>query len=247
MKLENKVAIVTGASRGIGAAIAVKLAREGAKVVVNYHKNSEKAEEVVKKIKSSGSEAIAIKADVSDFSQVEKMVKQVVDTYGKIDILVNNAGTLRDRTLKNMTKEEWQEVIDVNLTGVFNCTKLALPYIMKSNAGRIIHISSIVGQIGNFGQSNYAASKAGIIGFTRAVARETAKYNVTVNAVSPGFIKTSIVETIPKEIRENILRMVPLGRAGEPEEVANTVIFLASDDSSYITGQVINVNGGLYM
>jgi len=243
----KKVALVTGSSRGIGRAIAIELANEGINIVVNNSKNPQEGLEVVKEIKKMGQHAVYIQADVSDPKQVENMVKRIINEFGRIDILVNNAGIIMDKKLENMDIEQWNKVISVNLTGTFNCTKAVIKYMKKQGGGKIVNISSIVGEIGNFGQSNYAASKGGVIAFTKTVAKEYAKYGITVNAVAPGFIKTKMLEGIPEEIMRKILEQIPLRRLGEPEEVAKLVRFLVSDDANYITGQVININGGMYM
>jgi len=243
----KKVALVTGSSRGIGRAIAIELANEGINIVVNNSKNPQEGLEVVKEIKKMGQHAVYIQADVSDPKQVENMVKRIINEFGRIDILVNNAGIIMDKKLENMDIEQWNKVISVNLTGTFNCTKAVIKYMKKQGGGKIVNISSIVGEIGNFGQSNYAASKGGVIAFTKTVAKEYAKYGITVNAVAPGFIKTKMLEGIPEEIMRKILEQIPLRRLGEPEEVAKVVRFLVSDDANYITGQVININGGMYM
>ncbi len=241
--LKGKVALVTGASRGIGNSIALALAKEGANIIVNYASNSKKAEELVEKIKGLGQDAISIKADVSDYEQVGKMMEEAKKAFKKIDILVNNAGIVRDRTLKNMMQEEWNDVINTNLTSVFNVTKHALPLI--GQGGRIINISSIIGQYGNFGQTNYAAAKAGITGFTKSLAKELGKKKITVNAIAPGFIKTDITKDIPFFKKKVLNYLIPLKEEGNPEDIANVVVFLASDKSRYITGAVINVDGGL--
>ena len=243
MSLKGKVALVTGASQGIGKTTAIALAKEGADVVVNYIGDSEGADKVVEEIKKLGQESIAIEADVSDFKQVEEMYKKVKEKFKKLDILVNNAGIVKDRTLKNMSPEEWQKVIDINLTGVYNVTKNALP--LMENNGRIVSISSVAGTCGNFGQCNYAASKAGIIGFTKSLAKELGKRKITVNAVAPGFIETTITKDIPFIRKKMILLMIPLKEFGKAEDVANAIVFLSSDKASYITGEVINLGGGL--
>jgi len=234
--LKGKVALVTGASRGIGKAIALALATEGADVVVNYASNEKKAVEVVDKIKK-------LKADVSNFEEVRRMVDAAKKVFGKIDILVNNAGIVRDRSLKKMSIEEWDEVIATNLTGIFNVTKLTLPLI--GEGGRIINISSVVGQNGNFGQSNYAASKAGIIGFSKSLAKELGKKKITVNVVAPGYIKTDITKDIPFFKRKILRYIIPLKEEGNPEDIADVTVFLASEKSRYMTGSVVNVDGGL--
>jgi 3-oxoacyl-[acyl-carrier protein] reductase len=243
----NKVALVTGSSRGIGRVIAIVLAKSGVDIVVNDSKNPQEGIEVVKEINKIGQRAIYIQADVSAPDQVEKMVEKIINEFDRIDILVNNAGIIVDKLLKDMTIQEWNKVIAVNLTGVFNCTKCVIKYMQKQKSGKIISISSISGQIGNIGQANYSASKAGVISFTKTVAKEYAKDGITVNAIAPGFIRTKMVENIPEKVMEKILKLIPLGRVGEPEEVAKLVCFLTSDDANYITGQVISINGGIYM
>ena len=238
--MNNKVILITGASGGIGKAIAKKFAEAQAKVVLN---DIAPAEEALK----SFSQEIGGKyflADVSKFEEVEKMIQDIQKEFGRLDVLVNNAGITQDRTLAKMTKEEWQKVIDIDLTGVFNCTKTALPLII-ANQGKIISISSLVGQRGNFGQVNYAAAKAGIIGFTKALCKEVGQFGVTVNAIAPGFIETRLTENLPPEMKETIKKFTPMGRFGKPEEVANLVVFLASEEANFITGAVINIDGGL--
>jgi 3-oxoacyl-[acyl-carrier protein] reductase len=244
--LTGKVALVTGASRGIGATIACRLARCGARVGVNYNQRKEAAQEVVDSIAGLGGESMALAADVSQENSVETVVKQVLEQWGKIDILVNNAGITRDRLLLRMTLEDWDEVLDVDLRGAFLCTKYVMPHLIKHRQGRVVNISSVVGIGGNPGQANYAAAKAGLIGFTKAVAREVASRNVTVNAVAPGFIDTGgMVEQLAEETRQQILARIPLGRFGTGDEVAEAVTFLCSQGAGYITGQVITIDGGL--
>jgi 3-oxoacyl-[acyl-carrier protein] reductase len=241
--LAGKNALVTGASQGIGRAIAEKLGEAGANVAVNYFHNEEGARETVEKIASYGGKAFSVKADVSDAAQVDEMRKRVESEFGRIDILVNNAGINKDRTLKNLGADEWNSVIAVNLTGVFNVTKAFLPLIPEG--GRIINVSSVVGLDGNFGQTNYAASKAGVIGFTKSLAKELARKRILVNAVAPGFVETPMTSGMPQEARERVVASIPLGRMGKPEEIAEFVAFLASDKASYATGSVFRVDGGL--
>jgi 3-oxoacyl-[acyl-carrier protein] reductase len=243
--LKERVALVTGGSRGIGKATALALATEGAKVVVNYASSSNAAEEVVKEIIEAGSEAIALQADVSQVEQVDHLIKQTLDKFGRIDILVNNAGITKDTLLLRMKPEEWQAVIDLNLTGVFLCTRAVSKIMLKQKAGRIINITSVAGQMGNPGQANYSAAKAGVIGFTKTVAKELATRGVTVNAVAPGFIETDMTNDLKSD---DIIKFIPLGRYGKPEEIAGMIRFLAADPAAaYITGQVFNVDGGMVM
>ncbi|AFY68680.1 3-oxoacyl-(acyl-carrier-protein) reductase [Thalassoporum mexicanum PCC 7367] len=243
--LENKVALITGASRGIGRATAIALAEQGAKVVINYARSSAAAEELVKEIESSGGEAIALQADVSQADQVDALVKAAMDKWGQIDVLVNNAGITKDTLLLRMKPEDWQAVINLNLTGVFLCTRAIAKIMLKQKSGRIINIASVAGQMGNPGQANYSAAKAGVIGFTKTVAKELAPRGITVNAVSPGFIATDMTADLKAD---KILEFIPLGRYGDPTEVAGTIRFLAADPAaSYITGQVFNVDGGMVM
>ena len=244
-QLREQVAIVTGASRGIGRAVAIALAKEGAKVAVNYARSSEAAQQVVKEITEAGGEAIAIGADVSKTGEVDSLVKQTLEKFGRVDLLVNNAGITRDTLLLRMKPEDWQAVIDLNLTGVFLCTKAVSKLMLKQRSGRIINIASVAGQMGNPGQANYSAAKAGVIGFTKTAAKELASRGVTVNAVAPGFIATDMTSELNSEA---ILKFIPLGRYGQPEEVAGMVRFLAADPAAaYITGQVFNVDGGMVM
>ena len=238
----KKVALVTGASRGIGKAIALELAKSKINIVINYNKDEKEAANVAEGIKKFGVASIAVKADVSNFDECAAMIEVVRKRFGFLDILVNNAGALSDKSLKNMTKEQWDLVLRTNLDGTFNVTKNALPLIREG--GRIINISSIVGISGNFGQTNYAASKAGIMGFTKSLAKELGKHKITVNAVAPGFIDTEMTKNISFIRKKIMLAMIPVGRAGLPEDVANLVAFLASDKSGYITGEVICIDGG---
>ena len=244
MKLKDKVALVTGASRGLGKAIALKLAAEGARVTVNYMKNADQAEGVVKEIISRGGNAAAMRADITSLPEVEKMVDSLYEQFGRIDILVNNAGVTKDELLLSMTPEDWDIVIKTNLGGLFNCTKAVAKYMMVQKSGRIINISSVAGERGGRGQSNYAASKGGINAFTRSVAMELAPKKITVNAVAPGVVETEMSSTVIRRAKDIILDAVALKRLGQPEEIANVVAFLASDDASYITGEVIRVDGG---
>lgn len=244
-KLADKVAIVTGGSRGIGRATAIALATEGAKVVVNYARSSNSADEVVAEITAAGGEAIAVGADVSQAEEVDKLIKQTLEKFNRIDVLVNNAGITRDTLLMRMKPEDWQAVINLNLTGVFLCTKAVTKTMLKQRSGRIINITSVAGQMGNPGQANYSAAKAGVIGFTKTVAKELASRGVTVNAVAPGFITTDMTEGTKSE---DIIKFIPLGRYGKPEEIAGMIRFLAADPAAaYITGQVFNVDGGMVM
>jgi 3-oxoacyl-[acyl-carrier protein] reductase len=246
MTLEGQVAIVTGASRGIGRAIALALAAEGARVVVNYTQSATAAQALTAEISANGGEAIALQADVAQADQVEDLVKQTLDHFGRIDILVNNAGITRDTLLLRMKLEDWQAVIDLNLTGVFLCTRAVSKVMLKQRSGRVINIASVAGQMGNPGQANYSAAKAGVIGFTKTVAKELASRGVTVNAVAPGFITTDMTDHLPNS--EEILKFIPLGRFGQAQEVAGMVRFLAADPAAaYITGQVFNVDGGMVM
>ncbi|MCG7334580.1 3-oxoacyl-[acyl-carrier-protein] reductase [Sporosarcina sp. ACRSM] len=243
--LEGKVAIVTGGSRGIGAAIAKELARKGAQVAINYQSNVESADAVVKAIEEEGGNSYAIKADVSNANDIQQFIGAVKERFGKIDILVNNAGITRDKTFRNLSEEDWNEVIDVNLNSVYRTTSVVINEMLEQKYGRIINISSIIGQAGGFGQTNYAASKAGLIGFTKSLALETAKNGITVNAVCPGFIATEMVSAMPEKVLDSIVSKVPMRRLGEVDEIAEAVVYLAT--ANYITGQTINVNGGLYM
>lgn len=246
-RFKGKSAIVTGASRGIGREIALLLAKEGARVAVNYSGSKDKADEVVQLITAAGGEAFAIQADVSDADSVKKMVDQTVETFGSIDILVNNAGITKDNLLMRMKEDEWDDVMSINLKGVFLCTKGVTRQMMRQRAGRIVNVASIVGVSGNPGQANYVAAKAGVIGFTKTAAQELASRNINVNAVAPGFITTDMTDALSEEVKNQMLAMIPLGKLGNPEDVAKTVMFLLSDDAAYITGQTIHIDGGMVM
>jgi 3-oxoacyl-[acyl-carrier protein] reductase len=245
--LNGKVALVTGASRGIGRAIALHLAESGADVVVNYAGSENAAAEVVAQIEALGRKAIKCQADVSSMQEADDLVKRTIEAFGKIDILVNNAGITRDNLIMRMKEEEFDQVISTNLKGVFNCIKAVTRPMMKQRSGRIINISSVVGVLGNPGQANYVAAKAGVIGLTKATARELASRGITVNAVAPGFIETDMTDKLTDELRSNMLKSIPLERLGQPEEIAKVVRFLCTNDSSYMTGQTLHVDGGMYM
>ena len=247
MLLDGKTALVTGASRGIGRAIALCLAAEGARVAINYAGNVKAAEEVKAAIEAAGGTAILCQADIADSAAVEAMIADVVKEFGTIDILVNNAGITRDTLLMRMKDEDFAKVLDTNLKGVFYCTKAVSKLMMKKRSGRIVNMASVVGLVGNAGQTNYAAAKAGVIGFSKSAAKELASRGITVNVVAPGFIGTDMTAGLPESVKEKMLTDIPLGRMGEPEDVANAVLFLASDQASYITGQVVNVDGGMVM
>lgn len=245
--LENKIALVTGASRGIGKAVAKELAAKGAFVIVNYNGSKEAAEQVVSEIKASGKDAVSYQCDVSQYADCERMVTELIKTYQKIDILVNNAGITRDNLLMKMSEEDFDAVIDTNLKGTFHTMRFVSRAMLKQRSGRIINLSSVVGVTGNAGQSNYAASKAGVIGMTKTVARELASRGVTVNAIAPGFIETDMTGKLSDRVKEQAILQIPLGKMGKPEDVAKLAGFLASDDAGYITGQVIHVDGGMVM
>ena len=248
MKLKGRVAVVTGGSRGIGRAIALAVAEAGADVAINFQRNETQAKEVAQAIERLGRSAEIFQADISDPEQVQRMRDAVLQRFDRgVDILVNNAGINRDKSFARMDEETWKTVISVNLNGVFYCTKAFLDGMAAKGFGRIINISSIVAQMGNFGQANYAAAKAGVLGLTKTLARELAGKGVTVNAVAPGFIETDMVASVPEDVRERIRVQIPLRRFGKPEEVAKAVVFLASEDTGYITGHVLSVNGGMYM
>jgi len=245
--LTGKVAVVTGSSRGIGAGIAKSLAAQGAKVVVNHRSSPDGAAEVAAAIKENGGEVIVVQADVSQFEEAQRLINETIDTYGQIDILVNNAGTTRDMLIMKMKPEDWELVLKTNLFSTYNCSKAATRPMMKKRTGRIINITSVVGLAGQAGQTNYAASKAGMIGFTKSLAKELGSRNITVNAVAPGFIPTALTEVLPEELVQAAIENTPVGRLGAIEDVASAVVFLASDEASFITGQVLTVDGGMVM
>jgi len=246
VKLKDTVSLVTGAARGIGKEIALTLAKEGSNVVV-WDLNSELGQEVTEQIKKFGTKPLFSGVDISNFEQVSNAVKTAVEEFGGIDILVNNAGITKDTLIIRMKEEDWDKVMAVNLKGVFNCTKEVIPVMMKKKWGRIINITSVIGMIGNKGQANYAASKAGIIGFTKSIAKEVASRNITCNAIAPGYIETDMTKNLPESVKEAFIQAIPLAKAGTPADVANLVLFIVQDESSYITGQVINVDGGMVM
>lgn len=247
MLLDNKVALVTGASRGIGRAVAIALAREGAKVVVNYAGNTAAAQETLNEIKALGGEAIAIQADVAQADAVDILVKQTMEAFGRIDILVNNAGITRDNLLLRMKEEDWDAVMNTNLKGIFHCTKQVSRVMIKQKSGKIINMTSVVGVMGNAGQSNYAAAKAGVIGFTKSMAKELAARNITVNAVAPGFILTDMTAVLPEAVKSEMANSIPLARLGKPDDVAAAVVYLSSASADYVTGQTLHVDGGMVM
>jgi 3-oxoacyl-[acyl-carrier protein] reductase len=246
-ELTGRVAVVTGSSRGLGRAIAVKLASLGAKAVVNYRSNKQAAEETARSIQQAGGEAIVVQADVSKFDQAQKLIMSAVDHFGRLDILVNNAGTTRDALLIRMSEDDWDIVLETNLKSVFSCCKAAQRTMMKQRYGRIVNITSVAGLAGNAGQTNYASAKAGMIGFTKSLAKEVGSRNITVNAVAPGFIPTDLSLQLPDELIAKGVEMTPLGRAGASEDIANAVAFLVSDEANFVTGQVLSVDGGLVM
>jgi len=246
LRLVDKVALVTGAAQGIGRAIALLLAQNGADIVVSDI-NLEKAEETAKEIEGTGQRAMAIKVDVVHSEEVERMVQTILERFGHIDILINNAGIARDKLILRMTEEDWDAVLNVNLKGTFNCTKAVVRYMSKQRSGKIVSIASVVGEMGNVGQANYSASKAGVIGFTKTIAREFAQRGINVNAIAPGYIETPMTDALPEKAKEELRQLIPMVRLGRPEDVAEAVLFLVSETSNYITGQVLNVNGGIYM
>jgi len=246
LELNGKVALVTGAAQGIGKAIALLLAQKGADIVISDI-NLEKAEETAKEVEVIGQRAMAIKVDVANTNDVECMIEAVLERFGQIDILVNNAGIVRDKLILRMTEEDWDAVLNVNLKGTFNCTKAVVKHMSKQRRGKIVNIASVVGEMGNAGQANYSASKAGVIGLTKTIAREFAQRGINVNAIAPGYIETPMTEVLPEKVKEELRRMIPMERLGRPEDVAEAVLFLVSEASGYITGQVLNVNGGIYM
>ena len=247
MTLVGKVALVTGGSRGIGRAIALKLAENGADLAINYAGNTAAAEEVKAAIEQMGRKALLIQCSVADTDGVQAMVNQVVKELGRLDILVNNAGITRDGLLMRMKEADWDDVMNTNLKGVYNCSKAVMRTMMKQKSGRIVNMASVVGEMGNAGQANYAAAKAGVIGFTKSLAKEVASRGITVNAIAPGFIATDMTSVLSDDQKAEMARTIPLGRAGQPEDVANAVLFLASEGAAYITGQVLNVDGGMVM
>jgi len=247
MTLEGKVALVTGASRGIGRAIALTLAKAGADVAINFAGNVAAAEEVAKEITDLGRKAILVQGSVAETAKAQEIVDKVIAEFGKIDILVNNAGITRDGLLMRMKEEDWDAVLTTNLKGVFNCTKAVMKPMMKQRAGSIVNMASVVGETGNAGQANYAAAKSGVIGFTKSVAKEVASRGIRANAVAPGFIATDMTKVLPDKVQEEMAKTIPLGRQGQPQDIANAVLFLVSDEAAYITGQVLNVDGGMVM
>jgi 3-oxoacyl-[acyl-carrier protein] reductase len=246
LKLTGRVALVTGAAQGIGKAVGLLLARNGADIVVSDI-NLEKAEETANEIKSIGRKALAVKVDVANWNDVEQMVEVILEKFAKIDILVNNAGITRDKLILRMTDEDWDAVLNVNLKGTFHCTKAVVRHMAKQRSGKIVNIASVVGEMGNAGQANYSASKAGVIGLTKTIAREFAQRGININAIAPGYIETPMTEVLPEKAKEELKKLIPMERLGKPEDVAEAVLFLVSEESNYITGQVLNVNGGIYM
>ena len=247
MHVDNKVALITGASRGIGRATALELAKAGAKIVINYAGNAAAAQEVLKAIQEMGGQAIAVQANIAVAAEVDELIQKAVEAFGSIDILVNNAGITRDTLLMRMKEADWDAVLDTNLKGVFLCTKAVSKLMLKQRSGRIINMTSVVGLTGNASQANYAAAKAGVVGFTKSMAKELGSRGITVNAVAPGFIATDMTEVLPDSVKEQMTSTIPLGRPGTPSDVAKAVLFLCSDAAAYITGQTLNVDGGMVM
>lgn len=247
MLLKDKIAVVTGGSRGIGSATAIKLAEQGADLVINYNSDQKSAQKTARKVRKLGRNAIVIQANIANMKEAKKLINNTIQEYERIDILVNNAGITRDGFLLRMKEKDFDDVINVNLKGTFNCTKQAIKYMMKQKYGKIVNLSSVVGMMGNATQSNYAASKAGVVGFTKAVAREISKRGINVNAVAPGFIDTDMTEELPEKVKQEMLNNIPLNRFGEVEDVANVIMFLVSPLASYINGQTINIDGGMLM
>ena len=242
---ENKVAVITGGTTGIGKEIALELAKNGYNIAINYRNETDTMNDLKQEIESNNVKCIFVRADVSNFEETENMVKEIINEFGKIDVLINNAGITQDGLIMRMKKESFDQVVNINLGGTFNVTRNVVPYMVKQRSGRIINVSSVVGIAGNAGQSNYAASKAGIIGLTKSLAKELSSRGILVNAIAPGFIETKMTDKLGENVKQSILEQIPLGRMGEPKEVAKVVKFLASDDSSYITGQVIHIDGGM--
>ena len=247
MLLKDKVAVVTGSSRGIGAATAIKLAEEGADVVINYNSDEESAQKTAEKVREFGRKALVIQGNVAEMDDAQNLIKSTIKEFDRIDILVNNAGITKDGLLLRMKEKDFGDVIDVNLKGTFNCTKQAIRYMMKQRSGKIVNLSSVVGLMGNAGQANYSASKAGVVGFTKSVAREVSKRGINVNAVAPGYINTDMTEELPAKVKEDMLKNIPLDRFGEVEDVANVIMFLVSPLANYVNGQTINIDGGMLM
>ena len=247
MSLKRKIVLVTGGSRGIGRAIALAFAGEGADVIINYTGDEENAKNVMKEIEKFGVKGLAIRANISKAEEVDSMFDKIKEDFDVVDILINNAGITRDSLFIAMKEKDWDEVIEVNLKGMFLCTKAVIRKMLRQRYGRIINISSVVGVIGNPGQTNYCASKAGVIGFTKSLAREVASRNITVNAIAPGFIKTDMTEALPEDIKESMIGAIPMGRYGNPEDIANIAVFLSSEKADYITGQIIHIDGGMAM
>ena len=247
MHVDNKVALITGASRGIGRATALELTKAGAKIVINYAGNAAAAQEVLQAIQDMGGQAIAVQANIAVAAEVDELIRKTIEAFGSIDILVNNAGITRDTLLMRMKEADWDAVLDTNLKGVFLCTKAVAKLMMKQRSGKIINMTSVVGLTGNAGQANYAAAKAGVVGFTKSMAKELGSRGITVNAVAPGFIATDMTEVLPDSVKEQMTRTIPLGRPGTPSDVAKAVLFLCSDAAAYITGQTLNVDGGMVM